>query len=113
MASLLDFPDNLILHLERDLRSYKAFTTEERGKFKLLYGLDSKDSIIDTKFINERELKQVLVDASVNGYELKINLAFKKNLYGIAKELAAEREAQVKAEETSDVSNRSEVLYDC
>lgn len=119
MATILDFPDNLVLHLERDSRSYKAFTTEERGKFKLLYGLDDRDSIIDTKFINERELKQVFIDASINGYELKLNLAFMKNLYGIAKELAAEREAQIKAEEeqklkqeSGDVSNRSEVLYD-
>jgi hypothetical protein len=95
---ILNYPDNLVLHLERDMKSYKAFTTEELGKFKLLYGLSQKDSIIDTRYINERELKQVFVDASINGYELKVNLAFRKNLYSIAKELAAEREAQISAD---------------
>ena len=99
MESHLDYPDNLVLHLERDKYSYKCFTTEERNKFKVIKGLSIYDGVIDTKFITERELKQLFIDESINGYQLKTNLVFKKGLLGIAKELAAEREAKLAAEE--------------
>lgn len=92
MSDILDFPDNLVLHLERDKRSYKCFTTERRNHFKVINGLSYADSVIDTKYINERELKQLLVDSCINGYQLKLNLAFKQGLLGIVKELAKERE---------------------
>jgi hypothetical protein len=99
---LLDFPDNMVLHLERDYRSYKVFTTEERSKFKVLYGMSDKDGIIDTKFNTLREVKQIFIDASVNGYELKFNLLFKQGLMGVAKELAAEY-SEVCATKSTDI----------
>lgn len=98
MADYLDFPDNLVLHLERDKRSYKVFTTDKRGVFKVLNGLSERDSIVDTSYVGERYLKQLFVDSCVNGYELKSNLIFKKSLLGIAQELAKEREEQIKLE---------------
>jgi hypothetical protein len=96
MADYLDFPDNLVLHLEREKRSYKVFTTDKRGVFKVLNGLMAGDAIIDTSYINERYLKQLFVDSCINGYELKANLIFKKGLFGVAQELAKEREEQLK-----------------
>lgn len=95
---ILDFPDNMVLHLERDSRSYKVFTTEERNKFKVIYGLSDKDSIIETEYHNLREVKQILIDASVNGYSLKFNLLFKQGVMGVAKELAEEYRAKLPAE---------------
>lgn len=96
MTDILDFPDNLVLHLERDRRSYKVFTTDKRGYFKVLGGLSDRDTIIDTSYINERQAKQLLVDNIINGYELKMNLMFKQGFYGVVKELAKEREEQLK-----------------
>lgn len=93
MEHILEFPDNLVLYLERDSRSYKVFTTEQKGKFKVLYGLADKDSIIDSKMYSLREVKQLLIDASVNEYKLKLNLLFKNGLMGVAKELAEEYRA--------------------
>lgn len=101
----LDFADNLVLHLEREKRSLKIYTTEERGKFKIVNGLSVYDSVIDTKFINERELKQLFVDSCINQYELKQNMIFKKGLLGIAKELAIERQEKLKLEEQAQSSD--------
>lgn len=95
MTDFLEFPDNLVLHLERSKRSYKAFTTDKKGLFKIINGLSDGDAVIDVKYINERELKQLLVDSCINGYELKLNLAFKGGFFGVVKELAREREAQI------------------
>lgn len=98
MNEILDYPDNLVLHLERDRRSYKAFTTDKRGVFKIINGLWIGDSVIDTKYINERELKQLLVDSCINGYQIRTNLAFKEGLFGLARELASEfNESQSKS----------------
>lgn len=94
MDQLLDFPDNLVLHLEREFRSYKVFTTEQREKFKVVYGLSDKDSIVDTKIYSLREVKQLFVDASINEFILKLNLLFKKGLMGVAHELAEEYRAK-------------------
>jgi hypothetical protein len=99
MTDILDFPDNLILHLERDRRSYKCFTTDKREYFKVINGLYEKDSVIDTKFINIRELKQLLVDSVINGYTLKFNLIFKEGFHGVVNELAAERRKQMAEQE--------------
>ena len=99
MSDILDFPDNLVLHLARDRRSYKVFTTDKRGSFKVINGLWAGDGVIDTSFIGERDLKQLFVDSCINGYELKTNLIFKQGLLGIAKELAKEREEQLKEQE--------------
>jgi hypothetical protein len=99
MTDFLDFPDNLILHLERDRRSYKCFTTDKREYFKVINGLYEKDSVIDTKFINIRELKQLLVDSVINGYTLKFNLIFKEGFHGVVNELAAERRKQMAEQE--------------
>lgn len=98
MSDILDFADNLILHLERDKHSYKCYTTDERNKFKIVKGLSIYDGVIDIKFINYNELKQLFVDSCINGYEIKINLAFKKGLFGTAKELADERNKNMKNE---------------
>lgn len=99
MTDFLDFPDNLILHLERDRRSYKCFTTDKREYFKVINGLYEKDSVIDTKFINIRELKQLFVDSVINGYTLKFNLIFKEGFHGVVNELAAERRKQMAEQE--------------
>lgn len=99
MTDILDYPDNLVLHLERDRRSYKCFTTDKRDYFKIINGLYSMDSVIDTKYCNLRELKQLLVDSVINGYVLKSNLVFKQGLNGVVKELAAERQEQLNKEE--------------
>jgi hypothetical protein len=101
MADVFDFADNLILHMEREKRSLKFYTTEERDNFKIVNGLWNGDSVIDTKFCNLRELKQYLIDSVVNGYEIKLNMAFKQGLLGVAKELAAERVEQLKQEEST------------
>jgi hypothetical protein len=98
MADILDFPDNLVLHLEREKRSLKIFTTDVRGKFKIINGLWTGDSVIDTKYCNERELKQLFIDNCCNGYEIKLNMIFKQGLFGVAKELAKEREDRLKSE---------------
>lgn len=92
MTDILNFPDNLVLHLARDRRSYKVFTTDNKDKFKVIQGLSHNDGVIDTKYIGERELKQLLVDNCINGYEIKINMVFKQGLFGLVKELAKERE---------------------
>ena len=99
MSDILDFPDNLVLHLERDRRSYKAFTTDKRGVFKVINGLWAGDGVIDTSYIGERHLKQLMVDSCINGYDLKLNIIFKQGLYGLAKELAKEREEELKKQE--------------
>ncbi len=91
--SHLEFPDNLVLHLERDSRSYKVYTTEDCGKFKVVFGLSDRDAIITTSIHSLREIKQMFIDASVNEYKLKLNLLFKKGLIGVAKELAEEYKA--------------------
>ena len=101
MSDIFDYPDNLVLHLERDRRSYKVFTTDKRGNYKLINGLWMGDSIIDTKYINERELKQLLVDSCINGYQIKTNLAFKQGLFGLARELAEE----FRGKQLSDTKN--------
>lgn len=103
--SFLDYPDNLVLHLERDRRSIKCFTTEQRNKFKVLIGMSDMDTIVDTTYVNTRELKQLLVDNIINGYILKLNLAFKQGLNGVLKELAAEFVSrQATQEEKKEVS---------
>lgn len=112
MEQLLEFPDNLVLHLERDTRSYKVFTTEQREKFKVLYGLADKDSIVDTKIYTLREVKQMFVDASINEYKLRLNLLFKKGLYGVAKELAEEFRANCPASELATPDDSEEVADD-
>jgi hypothetical protein len=99
MSEILEYPDNLVLHLGRDKRSYKVFTTDVPDRFKVINGLYIGDSVIDTTHINLRELKQLMVDSCINGYEIKSNLIFKKGLLGIAKELAKEREEQIKQQE--------------
>jgi hypothetical protein len=99
MSDFLDYPDNLILHLERDRRSYKCFTTDQKDKFKIINGLSEKDSVIDTKYYTLRELKQLMVDSVINGYTLKSNLIFKQGIHGIVNELAAERREQMKQQE--------------
>lgn len=99
MDNILNFPDNLILHLERDKRSYKVFTTDKLDHFKVINGLWQGDSVIDTSYVGLRYLKQLMVDSCINGYEVKTNLIFKQGLYGLAKELAKEREEQLKAQE--------------
>lgn len=98
MSEILDYPDNLVLHLERDRRSYKCFTTDQRDKFKIINGLSEMDSVIDTKYINTRELKQLMVDSVINGYTLKLNIIFKTGLHGVVKELAEERRKQLEAQ---------------
>ena len=100
----LDYPDNLVLHLERDKHSYKCYTTDDRNKFKIIKGLSIYDGVINRMFITERELKQLFIDESVNGYELKTNLVFKKGLHGIAKELAAERATKLAAERATKLA---------
>lgn len=105
MTDILDFPDNIVLHLERDKRSYKCFTTEKRNHFKVINGLSYADSVIDTKYLNERELKQLLVDSCINGYQLKLNLVFKQGLLGIVKELAKEREDQMIKQMSNTIEN--------
>ena len=114
MDDILTYPDNLVVHLERFYRSYKAFTTEEPGKYKLIYGLSDKDSIIDIRIVTDRELKQTLVDACINGYDLKLNLVFKKNLYNLAKELADERERMLEEEKEKEMfENAKSEVEDC
>lgn len=108
MTDILDYPDNLVLHLERERRSYKVFTTDKRGVFKVINGLWQGDSVIDTSYIGERQLKQLFVDSCINGYELKCNLIFKQGLHGIAKELAKEREEQLKNEVSAEIVSDSE-----
>jgi hypothetical protein len=90
MTDFLDYADNLILHLERDNRSIKCFTTEDNNKFKILNGLSHLDSITNKYYITLKELKQLLVDSVVNGYTLKLNLVFKQGINGIVNELANE-----------------------
>lgn len=99
MSDFLDYPDNLVLHLERDRRSYKCFTTDKKEQFKIISGLSEMDSIIDTKLYTLRELKQLLVDSVINGYTLKSNLIFKQGFHGVVNELAAERREQMKQQE--------------
>jgi hypothetical protein len=99
MTDILDYPDNVILHLERDRRSLKCFTTDEKNKFKVINGLYEMDSVIDTKYYTVRDLKQLLVDSIINGYVLKLNLIFKQGVHNVVKELAAEREEYVKQQE--------------
>lgn len=113
MTDILDYPDNLVLHLERDKRSLKCFTTDNREKFKVINGLYEMDSVIDTKHYNVRELKQLMVDSVINGYTLKLNLVFKNGFHGVVKELAQERILQIEKEElsTKDVIS-AEILSD-
>lgn len=116
MTDILDYPDNLVLHLEREQRSYKIFTTEKRGTFKVIHGLSIKDGVIDTSYINEKQLKQMMVDNVINGYDIKTNLAFKKGFHGIVNELAKEREEHIKrltisTEECQDVIS-AEIIDD-
>ncbi len=99
MTDVLDYPDNVVLHLERDRRSLKCFTTDEKNKFKVINGLYEMDSVIDTKYYTVRDLKQLLVDSIINGYVLKLNLIFKQGVHGVVKELAAEREEYLKQQE--------------
>lgn len=108
MASnpLFEFPDNLIVVLERNRRTIKVTTTEDANRFKVVSELGDKDAVIDGRYITERELKQLIVDSCINGFEIRQNLAFKKSLYGLAKELAEEREASLRTMEEGDTSNR-------
>ena len=99
MTDILDYPDNVILHLERDRRSLKCFTTDQKDKFKVINGLYEMDSVIDTKYYTVRDLKQLLVDSIINGYVLKLNLIFKQGVQNVVKELAAERQEYVKQQE--------------
>jgi hypothetical protein len=99
MSDILDFPDNLILQLERDRRSYKCFTTDKRDYFKVINGLYEKDSVIDTSFVSKRDLKQLMVDSVINGYTLKLNLIFKEGFHGVVNELAAERRIRIAEQE--------------
>jgi hypothetical protein len=92
--TLLHFSDNLILELQRDRTSIKVTTTSEYEKFKVVRGLWIADSVIDTKYINMRDLKQLLVDSCINGYNIKQNLVFPQGLHGVAVELANERMKQ-------------------
>jgi hypothetical protein len=98
-TDILDFPDNLILQLERDRRSYKCFTTDKRDYFKVINGLYEKDSVIDTSFVSKRDLKQLMVDSVINGYTLKLNLIFKEGFHGVVNELAAERRLRIAEQE--------------
>ena len=100
--SILDFPDNLILHLERDRRSYKIFTTDKKGVYKSINGLWTGDSVIDTKYIDDRSLKQLMVDSCINGYEIKTNLVFKEGLHNLAKSLAQEYQEWLAKKESEE-----------
>ena len=101
--SILEYPDNLVLHLERDRRSYKIFTTDRKGLYKSINGLWSGDSVIDTKFIDEREVKQLLVDSAINGYEIKLNLIFKEGLHNLAKALSKEYKEHLEKKNEEEV----------
>ena len=92
--TLLHFADNLILELDRERTSIKVTTTSEYGKFKVVRGLWIADSVSDTKYIDMRDLKQLLVDSCINGYNIKQNLVFPQGLHGVAVELANERMKQ-------------------
>jgi hypothetical protein len=104
---ITSFADNLVLHLERDYMSCKAYTTEEPDVFKVVTGMSHMDGIVYTDKLNLKELKQLFVDKSVNGYSLKLNLVFKAGLFGIAKELAAEYQERKKREAEQTQSTES------
>lgn len=87
---IIEYADNLVLHLQRNKRSYKCFTTCDKDKFKVIYGLSDYDVINDTKYMNLNEIKQLFVDSCINDYNIVTNLIFKKGLYGVAKELSEE-----------------------
>jgi hypothetical protein len=98
MENITSYADNLILHLERDGMTCKVYTTEDPNVFKSMTGMSYMDGITNTDKLNLRELKQLFVDHSVNGYSLKLNLVFKEGLFGVAKELAAEYQERKKRE---------------
>jgi len=108
MASnpLFEFPDNPIVTLERNRRSIKVTTTGHPDVFDVVSGLGDDDGVIDRRRVSERELKQLIVDSCINGYEIRLNLAFKKSLYALAKELAEERETALRTHEEGDSSNQ-------
>lgn len=100
--SLLDFADNVVLHLQRGSRSIKVITTGEEDRFKVEQGLADGDSIVDTSYCTYKDARHVYINGMVNGYTQKLNLMFKKGLFGVAKELSNEYEARQKAKETDD-----------
>lgn len=108
MESILDYPDNLILHLERDRRSYKIFTTDKKGVFKSINGLWSGDNVCDTKYIDDRSLKQLMVDSCINGYEVKTNLVFKEGLHNLAKALAVEYQEYLAKNEKEEIDEKKD-----
>lgn len=110
---LFEYPDNLIVVLQRHHRSIKVTTTGEPDRFKVVSGLDESDGIIDGCHITERELKQLVIDSCINGYELRLNQAFKKSLYALALELAEERKAQLRAREEGDTDNQDSQAGAC
>lgn len=87
---ILEYADNLVLHLQRNKRSYKCYTTGDKDKIKVVYGLSDYDVINDTKYMNLNEVKHLFVDSCINEYNIMTNLIFKKGLYGVAKELSDE-----------------------
>ena len=99
MSSHLDYPDNLVICLGRGRRHIKCFTTDSRDKFKMIIGLSDMDGVIETKYINLRELKQLVIDSVINEFSLKENLIFRQGVHGLALELAKEREDTIKEQE--------------
>lgn len=95
MDEIRQYPNNTVLLLQRDKNTVKVVTTEKPETLKMIRETTSIGLIIETKYITEKEAKHLFVDECINGYELRLNLLFKKGLYGIAKELAEEREAEL------------------
>lgn len=88
--NIVEYADNLVLELysKSDRRSWKVITTGEPDMFKIENGLSSFNSVVDVKYYTLREVKQLFIDQTIMGYEIRQNLLFKKGLRGVAEELA-------------------------
>jgi hypothetical protein len=97
------YADNLVLEFkEREealssRRTIKVYTTGNPDSYKVINGLSAKNQLRDTTYVPHNQLKNVWIDAVVNGYVLVKNEVFEGGIKEVL-ELCAEDHAKLNAD---------------
>jgi len=99
---ICNFADNVVLELAlpNSRRRIKVITTGNPDEFKCERGVAGISVYEEKELLNLRAVKQLLVDAVVNGFVLETNKLFQKGFYGVCEELASEFKAKPESEES-------------
>lgn len=93
--------DNVVLDFieTNDMRRrIKVISTEDENRFKVIRGLNARNQVIDTTYMNTSELKQLWIDSVVNGYECMKNEIFMRGIKDCLPEPDPSKEEEDKKE---------------